>query len=338
MSKVVFIYKKKRSDPAWSSSVSDLGDYIEENIDSSSVLTVDNSTLQTLREAHKSLKDLKLQRNDIICINHAITWWLLMPLLLQLKKKGVKVVFLFHEHEHILGLRYCLTNFKKIKIKEYLRHFKWWYKIPYSLSTKVLCLSSYQGVSLAKLKFERLSYLGVQQDRFPKKQNNIPLKEKIKILFAHDPERYDKGDRFCKSFKENAEIDLHYGREQILDYDKVYQKYHNADIVFLPSDGESYSLVLAEALATNSCIISNTNVGIIQLLVSIYSIDELAQYGLFIADHDQSSYSDAFYQAKEFLNNDEVTTIKLFELLALDQNSSFVRFKNFLKRVSTQHV
>jgi glycosyltransferase involved in cell wall biosynthesis len=332
MHKVVFIYKQKKSDAAWSSSISELGVYLSNVFNLASVVKVDNSSFSALIDSYKELSRLFLARGDLVVVNHAISFWLLLPILIRLKLRGIKIIFLFHEHEHILGVKYCVSNFNKIKFKEYLRHFSWWYKIPYRLSFKVVCLSSYQGVSLGKYDFERLSYLGVDQRRFPVKLLALPLMKETIVLFAHDPLRYDKGDRFCQGIKCCDNITVRYGRDILLDYDKVYEKYHNSDIIFLPSDSESYSLVLAESFATNSCVVTNSNVGIVQLLLSIYSQDELERYGLFISAHSVVGYTNAIRKASSFIRANEVNTIKLFHALSLDQHSSFIRFELFLRR------
>ncbi|MBU2869369.1 hypothetical protein [Colwellia sp. E2M01] len=340
MSKIIFTYKQKKSDAAWSSIINDLGQQIAEKFEFTNIITLDNSNFSSLLHSYKKLKGSLPQSDDIIIVNHAITYWLFLPLLIRYKFKGVKIIFLFHEHEHILGLKYCMKHFRHIKIKEYLRHFSWWYKVPYLFSSKVVCLSSYQGVSLAKVDFERLSYLGVDQKRFPIKKDTAKIQNQntTKVLFAHDPTRFDKGDRFSTALKQDSTIEFIYGREQILDYAMVYKKYHNADIIFLPSDSESYSLVLAESLATNSCIVTNANVGIVQLLISTYSIDQLANFGLFISEHQETEYVKNIENAKCFLQTNQVKTYQLFELLALDQTNSFNRLSSFINRMRITNV
>jgi glycosyltransferase involved in cell wall biosynthesis len=334
MGRLIYIYKQKKSDAAWSSAISDLGLKVVEKIERSLSVTIDNSSLSSLKKSYSYLLGLSLKKNDVLCINHAISFWLLLPLLLLLKARGIKLIFLFHEHEHILGISYCLRNFRKIKFKEYLRHFSLWYKIPFVLSSKVVCLSAYQGVSLGRMDFERLSYLGINTSRFPAKNSKMKTLQETIILFAHDPGRYDKGSRFCDAIDCISGFRVQYGRENILEYDEVFKKYHDSDITFLPSDSESYSLVLAEAMSTNSCVVTNANVGIVQLLLSIYSVEELAEYGLFVSEHSQSAYNEKIRLAENFINSNKINTVKLFEILSLDEVSSFNRFYLFMMNYS----
>ncbi|HIF9174738.1 TPA: glycosyltransferase [Photobacterium damselae] len=331
--KVAYVYKQKKSDSAWSSAIKELGEELEKNDSRFKSFAIDNSNFSSLNKSKIDIKNYSLGSGDILIFNHAISFWLLFPLILKLKKQGVILIFLFHEHEHILGLSYCFNNFYKLHVKEWLRHVKMWYKVPFKLSTNVVCLTSYQGVVLNQSSFERLSYLGIDLNRFPQKPREKNNNEILSVMFAHDPTRFDKGDRFYKELQDSDNFKWVYGRDIILPYNDVYKKYHDNDIVFLPSDSESYSLVLAEAMATNCCVITNANVGIVQLLLSSYTIDELEEYGLFVCSHDSFSYKVGLNKAKKFLDNKEVKTFTLFNHLKLDVNSTVMRFKSYIYRI-----
>lgn len=336
MAKVAYVYKQKGSDAAWSSVIAELGRYLCQQNAQVQAFRIDNSNRSSLRASRQSLADYGLAGGDILLINHAICFWLLLPLLLRLRRSGVRLVFLFHEHEHILGLGYCLRNLGKIRLKEWLRHIKLWYRIPSWLSEKMVCLSSYQAVVLGRLDFERLSYLGVDVARFPvctrrqlaNANDAVPV-----VLFAHDPSRFDKGGRFCSALIQDSRFRLVYGRERILPYAEVYKKYHDVDIVFLPSDSESFSLVLAEALATNRCVVTNANVGIVQLLLSSFTEDELASHGLFVCSHSSAGYMDGMARAADYIRSSDVNTHMLFKMLRLDSASAFERLHLFIKRI-----
>lgn len=333
MSKVAYIYKKKNNDVAWSSVISELGDFLQKECNAISVFTVDNTSLFSLKRSKKEIENFDLQRGDSLIFNHAITFWLLLPLMIKFRISGVKLIYLCHEHEHILGIRYVIRYFRFIRLKEILRHFRWWYRIPFFLSHRVVCLSGYQGIVLGHLEFERISYIGIDRNRFPAKYKWDLNDTKLTIMFAHDPERFDKGNRFCSWLLNDSRYTLVYGRQQLLPYDQVYKKYHTSDMIFLPSDSESFSLVLAEALATNSCVITNANVGIVQLLLGIYTVSELEMYGLFICHHNVESYQAGIERASLFLKRQSPTTFKLFDILALESSSCFKRLANFIQGI-----
>ncbi|MDW2080743.1 hypothetical protein [Vibrio sp. 1640] len=333
MNKIAYVYKQKRSDAAWSSVISELGLYLQTLDDRVKCFHVDNTNRSSLTDSKKEIKQWKLGPGDLLIFNHAICFWLLFPLLLQLKRRGVRLIFLFHEHEHILGLSYCIKNLGKLRVKEWLRHLKLWYRIPFEISNHVVCLSSYQATVMNKLSFERLSYLGIDSKRFPPKPSYRQCDGRATVMFAHDPGRFDKGDRFYRLLQHNLNFQWRYGRDRILPYSEVYKKYHENDIIFLPSDSESYSLVFAEALATNCCIVTNTNVGIVQLLLSLFSIDELEKYGLFICEHNTDAYKEGLEKAARYIHNHEADTLSLFNLMKLDSTYAFDRFYSFIKRI-----
>lgn len=336
MTKIAYVYKQKKADAAWSSVISELGDFLTGADPRVHAFTLDNSNSKTLQESRKAIIDFGLSAGDILVFNHAICFWLLLPLLIRLKMRSVQLVFLCHEHEHILGLKYCLRHLGSIRVKEWLRHLKLWYRIPFSLADHIVCLSSYQAVVLGCLDFERISYLGIDVGRFPPcDTTNIPaaVSHQAIVMFAHDPKRFDKGHRFCQALTADPRFTWVYGRERILPYAEVYKKYHEADIIFLPSDSESYSLVLAEAMATNRCVVTNANVGIVQLLLSVLTVDELAEYGFFVCPHTVEGYAHGLERSATFIRQQTVTTHTLFNMLKLDQESAFTRLSAFLRRI-----
>ncbi|MBX6958031.1 hypothetical protein EX227_22190 [Providencia rettgeri] len=340
MSKIAYLYKRKKRDSAWSTVISELGDFLQKNHENCHVIPVDNSSLKDLNNSKIDLKNLNLNKNDILIVNHAICVWLFLRYFISLKKRGVKIIFLFHEHEHILGIKYILKNMKNIRIKEWLRHLKFWYRVPTNISTSTICLSSSQAFALNKSNFERISFLGIDPLNFPEKKNNNSLQSSdlLTIMFPHDPQRFDKGNRFFEKLKNKKNFKFIYGRSVILPYNEVFKKYHDSDIIFLPSDSESYSLVLAEALSTNSCIITNANVGIIQLLLSIYTTQELESFGLFICIHSDIGYESGLIKAKTFLKKKQPNTIELFNILRLDKKSAYERLLKYLYRVEKSDV
>ena len=143
------------------------------------------------------------------------------------------------------------------------------------------------------------------------------------MLFAHDPKRHDKGHRFVNPVRDilGNRVTWTYGREKNLPFDQVYRKYWGADILFLPSDWESYSLVFVEALACNKFIVCSAQVGAARLLLTKYSIDELATAGLYISLHEVGSYVAAVDLARARVASGELAhTRELFEEFSFDRS------------------
>lgn len=119
-----------------------------------------------------------------------------------------------HEHEFILGKFFLVKNIFKFKVKEYLRHFKFWYVIPSFISTYVYCLSQQQIDYLNLKNAFRISYLGIDHSIFPEKDSNSGLKNDIlRVLFPHDKNRFDKGFRFCNFLSGPRQMLVSYGEE-----------------------------------------------------------------------------------------------------------------------------
>lgn len=337
-SKILYISKINNRDNKWSSAINDL--FEESSYLSTRIINfyLDTSSLKTICDSCISLIKKDVKKNDTIIFNHAITFWGLFPIFLYLKIFKTKFIFLIHEHEHILGLKYFFINITKMKIRQLPIYTKLWYKIPSYVSKYVICLSSQQCDVLRIKNYFRISYLGIKETNFPPKSHldNQKNKDKYKILFPHDTKRYDKGYRFCIPLYNINYIKIVLGREVLYDYDKVYLKYHNADIVFLPSDSESYSLVLIEALCTNSVIVTNRNVGVVKLLLSKYSVLELEKQGLFISDHNFVSYKIKIDQSITFLKEDSIIlTHQLFQEFKFDLNSASTRFMQLINDEQT---
>lgn len=311
--RLIFSYKVSNGDKAWSSAIVDLYEMCKAQINNIEEFKINTSGIKSVFDSWRRFSAMELKKDDIVIFNHAISFWGMLPLFLASKKKGVKFYFLVHEHEHILGISYFFKFFSKIKFRQQVIYSKWWYKFPARFSHKTYCLSSQQGDYIKMSSYIRLSYLGIKPNFFPPKINKNN-NDQINVLFPHDIKRFDKGYRFCSFIIDNNIFNFIFGRKNVYAYNEVYLKYHNADIVFLPSDSESYSLVFAEALCTNSIIVTNRNVGIVQLLTGKYTANELKAFGLFISEHDQMSYQNTLLEAVDFYKSDVlVKTSELFK-------------------------
>jgi glycosyltransferase involved in cell wall biosynthesis len=109
-------------------------------------------------------------------------------------------------------------------------------------------------------------------------------------------------------------MEVVYGRSNDLPFDRVFTKYWNCDVLFLPSDWESFSLVFVEALACNKYIVSSSRVGALRLLLGKYSVADLESFGIFVSDHGAQAYARCLDRAAERVARRTIpTTRSLFD-------------------------
>jgi len=261
-------------------------------------------------------------RNLVVLINHSICWWALFPTLLVLKRRGATICLCMHEHEHILGLGFVWRHLASFHFKEILRYSRLYHYVPACLSSNLVVLTEAQASVLGIADAIRSSYLPVDGQLFAA---DIPPQRsstgKLRVLFAHDPLRFDKGHRFLAPARSLAKstTDVAYGRSVDVPFDQVYKKYWHCDVLFLPSDWESFSLVLVEALACNKFIVTNNRVGAVRLLLAKYSTDQLATFGLFVSNHAAPAYARSLdATADRLAQGDSPRTRALFDEFAFD--------------------
>lgn len=254
-------------------------------------------------------------RGLVIFVNHSICWWVLWPTLRKLKREGATVVLCMHEHEHILGMGYVWRHLGVLSWKEALRHSRLYHGLAAKQASRVLVLAEAQAAVLGIDNAIRCSYLPVDAKIFPPDVNRKhPEDGQPVVLFAHDPKRFDKGHRFVGPVREilGDRAFWTYGREKNLPFNQVFRKYWEADILFLPSDWESYSLVFIEALACNKFIVCSPSVGAARLLLTKHSTDELAAAGLYVAKHEVDSYVAAIDLARTRVTRGGQANTRLF--------------------------
>lgn len=240
-----------------------------------------------------------------VIVNHSICWWALAPTLLRLKRRGANVTLHMHEHEHILGLRYCWKHLSHMHPKEWLRYSRLYHRIPARLSSNVVVLSEPQAFCIGRNDAYRENYLRVDGTLFrprPPSAEEPQAGRRLKVLFPHDPARFDKGYRFLRAIQPALTNDVEFimGRSIDLPYAEVYKKYWLADCIFLPSDWESYSLVAIEAMACNRIIVASPYIGAIRTLLHKYSAEALEHYGIFISIHSDTAYKSTLLNAASF--------------------------------------
>lgn len=253
----------------------------------------------------------------VILVNHSICWLALWPTLRRVKRQGATVVLCMHEHEHILGMPYVWRNLGALSWREIVRYSRLYHSLAAKQATKVLVLAEAQAAVLGVSNSIRASFLPVDGNLFPPDiRGRHAGSSPPVVLFAHDPQRFDKGHRFVGAVSDmlGGRVTWVYGRQKNLPFEQVYKKYWDADILFLPSDWESYSLVFIEALACNKFIVCSPYVGAARLLLAKYSADELLVFGLCVARHDVDDY----FKALEFFvacveKKGVAKTRKLFE-------------------------
>ncbi|ATC93416.1 glycosyltransferase [Pseudoalteromonas tunicata] len=89
-----------------------------------------------------------------------------------------------------------------------------------------------------------------------------------------------------------------------LSSEQMSEFYEKSKIVLIPSIIETYSYCLAEAMLANSIVLATKQVGLAYDLCEIYSIERLAEHGIYIFDT-QTSLSQFLLNNYDFLNERE---------------------------------
>lgn len=324
--RLIFVRKRWTGAVGWSDTIQKFYESAATRFSGATLLEISVRGLTALRNANHGLKAAAYKSGKthdlVILVNHSICWWALWPTLRRLKRDGATVVLCMHEHEHILGMAYVRRNLGELCWLEVLRHSRLYHGLAAKQASKVLVLAEAQAAVLGIGNAIRCSYLPVDAKLFPPddRRSHSDGGQPV-VLFAHDPKRFDKGHRFLGPVREilGDRVAWTYGREKNLPFDQVYRKYWGADILFLPSDWESYSLVFIEALACNKFIVCSPQVGAARLLSTKYSNAELAAVGLYIALHEVEGYAAAIDLARSRIaRGEQAHTRKLFEEFRFD--------------------
>lgn len=326
--RLIVVRKRWTGETGWSDAIDQFYNSVASCFSAAALVQVSARGITSLRIANRELKSAAYSAESVhdlvVLVNHTICWWALWPTLRRLKKDGATVVLCMHEHEHILGMAYVLRNFGALSWKEAFRHSRLYHGLAAKQASRVLILAEAQAAVLGINNAIRCSYLPVDSEIFtPDTNNERPGKKQPVILFAHDPNRFDKGHRFVGPIRDilGDRIVWTYGRERNLPFDQVYRKYWAADILFLPSDWESYSLVFIEALACNKFIVCSPQVGAARLLSTKYSNPELASAGIYITRHEINEYVEAINLASARVKEGGIPqTRKLFEEFSFDRS------------------
>ena len=325
---LIVVRKRWTGATGWSDAIQKFYESAANSFSRAALLEISVSGLSALRNANQELKAVAYRTGSmsdlVILVNHSICWWALWPTLRRLKREGATVVLCMHEHEHILGMTYARRNLGALSWQEVLRHSRLYHGLAAKQASRVLVLAEAQAAVLGIDNAIRCSYLPVDSKLFPPDINRRhPEGGQPVVLFAHDQKRFDKGHRFVAPVRDilGNSVIWNYGREKNLPFDQVYRKYWGADILFLPSDWESYSLVFIEALACNKFIVCSPQVGAARLLLAKYSTDELAAAGVYVALHEVNGYAAAIDLARARVVRGELAhTRKLFEEFSFDRS------------------
>jgi len=329
---ILIFARRDNSSYPWSDSIENLYKELIDKFESCHYLPVSTANpclaLLSLASAAIHVASVKDWKRLTIIVNHSIVFYILLPLLLILRLSGAKVLLLVHEHEQILGLGYVISSGISNFGLQSLRYCRLYHKLPALLSSIPVVLAHEQVHSIGIRRYARHRFLSVDASLFPPAPLSMSNHGIIRVLFPHDVRRYDKGYRFVTALQQYTYPPIQWknGREAIFQYDKVFQKYWSSDAIFLPSDWESLSLVLIEALSCNIFVVTNKNVGSVLYLLENHAIDELRGYGLYVCDHTVSAYYLAFCEISERLNrNDAPRTGELFRINNLEKpDLSFV--------------
>ena len=325
--RLIFIRKQWTGAAGWSDAIQQFYEGAAAKFSEAACLEISVRSIPDLQVANRNLLRMAVGKENlgdlVVLINHSICWWAVWPVLRKLKRRGATICLCMHEHEHILGMSYVLRHLANLRPKEILRYSRLFHAIPARLSTRVMVLADAQASVLGIPDAIRTSFLPVSGATFRAQRDHRPgaSAAAAMILFAHDPSRFDKGHRFVASahLLTRNKMEFLYGRDTNLPYDRVYEKYWGCDVLFLPSDWESYSLVFIEALACNKFVVTNARVGAVRLLLGKYSVEELESFGLFVTDHSAQAYAYCLDRAVDQVVRESIAnTRSLFDEFGFD--------------------
>lgn len=139
------------------------------------------------------------------------------------------------------------------------------------------------------------------------------------MLFPQNKERLEKGYNELLLFLNSAGFPFSLYSPLNVENRLLIASYAYADIVVIPSiEYETYSLTLIEALMSNKIILASSNLGLIQNMLKLKTLDRLKDLGLFVFD-DINSFD--LKQVLEFKR--PVNTVSLYEELNLDCLGAF---------------
>lgn len=271
----LIIYKKTELSRKWSNIITRNVTLLEKADGFTSASYVKSTIWEFVRLNYNLITNHLNSKN--IILHHAISFYMALPYLFLAKLLGCHIVYLMHEHEHILGLRYFIKYRRKLGWRYSVRACEYYYSLPIGLAHKIVGLSDLQYVEAMKNKFSSYPFLYFDKNAISKlKSNRSSVSTSSEVMFPHDKSRFDKGYRKAKHI-ENL----------ILGYDvpvadgNYFGKYQRCKFIVLPSDMESYSLVFWEAFISGNIIFCTKNVGALQYLNQDF---DFQYYGVFVTD------------------------------------------------------
>jgi glycosyltransferase involved in cell wall biosynthesis len=280
VSKYLYI-KKKTSNASWSDVLDrqyrELAELSGGNFE---LFEIDTSSIQSFwRSIVLVTKLLKSNRHQVVYINHIICAY---PSLLGiLFFKGKKILAL-HEGEPVLGLSFAFKNRQHLSVKEFLRYSPF-FNLPPLFFSSIFILNEQQNVR-RRPHFYQVNFLGVNQRLFYPNDHEQNDKGLLRLFFPNNPVRPEKGFDYIKQAVELLPMPYTLYTGGKYKHQEMNSLYNSADVVFLSSMYETYSMALLEAMAVNKTIIAHYNVGLVQNMLTHKSKEELKDYGIWVVD------------------------------------------------------
>lgn len=221
----------------------------------------------------------------VVYVNHVICAY---PFVLSrwfYRTKGVATVLALHETEPVLGWQFVRAHGDMLSMKEkvrYTRFLRW----PLSFFDTLLVLNNRQRTNPALAqRYVQQNYLGVDLAAFSGPgQPEFDAEAPFQIFFPHNPGRPEKGFALTEKAVEDLPFAFRLTVGGNIPHPEMPGAYHKSHVVMLTGQYETYSLVLLEAMAADRFIIATKEIGLVENLLELYTVEALEAYGLFVVN------------------------------------------------------
>ncbi|MBT1690191.1 glycosyltransferase [Dawidia soli] len=228
---------------------------------------------------------MRQNKYSVVYVNHVICAY---PFVLSrwfYGKKGAATVLALHETEPVLGWQFVRAHSDMLSTKEKVRYTKF-LQWPLPFFDRLLVLNNRQRTNTALAqRYVQQNYLGVDPEAFSGPgQHDLKAGAPFQIFFPHNPGRPEKGFALTERAIENLPFTFHLTVGGHIAHPDMPAAYHKSHVVMLTGMYETYSLVLLEAMAADRFIIATKEIGLVENLLELYTVEALEAYGLFVVN------------------------------------------------------
>jgi hypothetical protein len=228
---------------------------------------------------------LRQNQYIVVYVNHVICSYPFVVSRWFYRTKGLTTVLALHETEPVLGWQFVREHRDMLSTKEKVRYTKF-LQWPLPFFDKLLVLNNRQRTNTALAqRYEQRNYLGVDLQAFSGAESHpFVVCTPFQIFFPHNPGRPEKGFALTEKAVENLPFafDLTVGGN--IAHPDMPAAYHKSDVVMLTGWYETYSLVLLEAMTADRFIIATKEIGLVENLLELYTVEALEAFGLFVVN------------------------------------------------------